>query len=170
MRIIVDACNFIYSHRRLSGMLDSRPFENIRRALCAEFARYRRTGRLRRSEIVLVFDGSGGDAWAPGFLSSHGVRAVFSDSGQTADERIIEILDGSRRPTECLVVTSDRSLAAIARGRGARTVRSDEFIRRMGVALRKASGSGDDEPPEKTRGSLSSGETDEWLRYFGIER
>ncbi|MCX7803597.1 MAG: NYN domain-containing protein [Planctomycetota bacterium] len=170
MRLIVDACNFMFRHKRLSRMLGRRPFEEVRAAICAVFESYRREGKGSGVETVLVFDGSDVAASAPRFCSSPGVRVVFSDEGQTADRRILEELDGCPRPAECTVVTSDRALGRAARERGAKVVGVEEFIAAMEKrakayqARNRQPGSG-----EKPEGKLDAGEVEDWMRRFGID-
>ena len=170
MRLIVDACNFMFRHRRISRMLERRSFEEIRAALCSIFEGYRREGKGSGIETMLVFDGSDVAASASRFRSSRCVRVVFSDAGQTADSRILEELDGHPRPAECTVITSDRALAKAARERGAKVVGVEEFIaameRRAKARQTRGSQPAADDKPE---GKLNAGEVEDWIRYFDLE-
>lgn len=79
--------------------------------------------------VTVVFDGPetveyfGTNA---SFSDYRGVRVIFSE-GSTADSRIVELISGSRRSGETVVVTNDKGLRRRAAGTGVKFMGVDEF-------------------------------------------
>lgn len=118
-------------------------------------ARYLETKNL---QVTLVFDGRGGltdfDIRIPGKL-----QILFSSSGQTADEVILEMLYASSNPRKYTVVTSDMAdIGRAARGLGAQLLSSREFLERIRVKTK----AGKKEPEEETPVE----DIDYWLNKF----
>lgn len=79
--------------------------------------------------VIVVFDGD--DAvTAP--KASKNVRVRFSATGQTADDAIVELLEGTPNRTPVVVVSSDRAVAADARRQGAVAIGSQAFLTAAG--------------------------------------
>ncbi len=79
--------------------------------------------------VVIVFDGDD-DLTGPG-KSVRGVRILFTQPDELADDRIVELLElDARRPT--LVVTSDHELTQRCRLLGANVVSSRAFLHAIG--------------------------------------
>lgn len=79
--------------------------------------------------VVVVFDGD--DAvTAP--KASKTVRVRFSATGQTADDAIVDLLEGTPKRTPVVVVSSDREVAADARRQGAVAMGAREFLAASG--------------------------------------
>ncbi|MGN6692856.1 MAG: NYN domain-containing protein [Aquihabitans sp.] len=79
--------------------------------------------------VVVLFDGD--DAiTAP--KASKNVRVRFSATGQTADDAIVELLEGTPKATPVVVVSSDRAVAADARRQGAVAIGSRAFLTAAG--------------------------------------
>lgn len=76
--------------------------------------------------VVAVFDGQDRHA-GPG-PSSRSVTTVFSSEGETADDRIVAIVDERDRDRPVLVVTSDRDLVARVEELGADVAASGVFL------------------------------------------
>lgn len=74
---------------------------------------------------VIVFDGQ--SSTTRGRVQSK-VHVVFSPSGVTADDVIIERIQVTPKERPIVVVTSDRNLAARARGLGCQTISSSSFV------------------------------------------
>jgi len=116
-----------------------------------------------RKKITVFFD-----AGLPGGrsreLSSSGVEVIFArDRGQRADDLIASRLQRAANPRGLTVVTSDRTLADIARARGARVISSAEFAAWLTTPL-PSSQRPREEPP------LSPQEVEEWLAFFGQKK
>ena len=117
-----------------------------------------------RKHITVVFDRGlpGGRSWE---LSGGGVEVVFAATGHTADGILCERVRQARDPRGLTIVTSDREVIAVARARGARVVRSEEFAAQLGVEA-KAKIEAKVEAEVKTDVRLSAQEVEEWLRVF----
>jgi predicted RNA-binding protein with PIN domain len=153
-KIIVDGYNVVHADERLKRELRV-DLHSARRELIGRFAAYLREKNL---QITLVFDGRGGltdvDVEIPGKL-----QVLYSSSGQSADDLILEILEKSANPRQYIVVTSDMTdIGRNARSLGASVVASSEFLDRM--------------RPKKQQGPAApdSGETEDieyWMDQFG---
>ena len=74
---------------------------------------------------VIIFDGQ--SSTARGRIQSK-VHVVFSPSGVTADDVIVERVQVTPIERPIIVVTSDQNLAARARGLGCQTISSASFV------------------------------------------
>ena len=74
---------------------------------------------------LVVFDGQ--SSGTRGRIQSK-VHVVFSPSGVTADDVIVERIRVTPRDKPVLVVTSDRNLAARAKGLGCEVISSASFV------------------------------------------
>ncbi|MEO0963716.1 MAG: NYN domain-containing protein [Planctomycetota bacterium] len=95
-----------------------------------------------------------------------GVDLVYSGSVRSADDVIIERIEGSDAPRRLIVVSTDRQIRAAARKRRCVSVTSDAFVARLAETL-------DRRPPPprdaKPQGRLSDDQVQRWLRHFGLE-
>ncbi len=118
--------------------------------------------RARGAKATLVFDGKPLRADL-GAQSLGPVAIRVPPPGQDADTLIRAIVDGSARPQELIVVTSDKPLYSYARTRGASVLRAHEWNaeeRRQGAPQRpRPSG-----PPEKPE---RENDVPGWLKKFG---
>ncbi|MEE8390869.1 MAG: NYN domain-containing protein, partial [Anaerolineae bacterium] len=119
-------------------------------------ARTHKRGRTRK-RITVVFDHGlpGGRSWE---LSGGGVEVVFASTGRTADGILCERIRRARDPRGLTLVTSDRQIIAVARSRGARVVRSEDFAAQLSAPRTVEA-----EPDVH----LSEEEVKEWLKVFG---
>ena len=157
MPLLIDGHNLIGSGK-LPGI--SLADEDDELKLVRLLRRYR--GRVRK-DITVFFD-----AGLPGGrsreLSGGGVEVIFAhDRGQRADDLIASRLRRATNPRSLTVVTSDRTLADIARARGAQVISSAEFAARLTAPL-PSSRRPRQEPP------LSPQEVEEWLAFFGEKK
>jgi predicted RNA-binding protein with PIN domain len=152
--MIIDGYNVIHADDTLKRIVE-RDLRQARRELIGRIARYLGKRKLR---ITLVFDGHGGitdvDVAVPGRL-----QVLFSRSGQTADDLILDTLRNAPNARAFTVVTSDMAdIGREARALGAEVVSSAEFLGRMR-----------DKPPPPARGGAkpdSPGDIDYWLEQF----
>lgn len=79
-----------------------------------------------RNTVTIVFDGRT-DVWSPGTSSS--VRVVFSQ-GETADEKIIRMVEEAAHKKNVVVVTDDRALQYSVRALGAKVSGVQAFLGR----------------------------------------
>jgi predicted RNA-binding protein with PIN domain len=157
-KILIDGYNLLYKDGVLKNQAE-RSLEEAREQLLAAVAAYR-TGD---TEIVVVFDGRGGEArHRP--PAARGVQVRFSRYPQTADQLILEIIEREKRRRSLTVVTSDRKdIGRIAQAEGVRWISSESFLRRLQRAPRRPASE-----VEKPAGP-SSEEMDYWLKRFGHE-
>ncbi len=123
--------------------------------------RLRRYCWRHRRRATVVFDAGipGGRSLA---LSSPEVQVVFAPAGRTADALLCERIRRARDPAGLIVISSDRSVQAAARARGARVIPAEDFATEL-IADRKT----ELEEEEKPR---SVGDLEEWLRLFNERR
>lgn len=124
MIFIIDAYNVIHKIKRLERALD-RGLRAGREALmsfCAEILVERRN----ISKFILVFDGRSEFHDLPG--SSHSqIETIFSETGEDADERIIQVLENLEKTSHKCVVSDDNFVRNTARAHQARTFSVFEF-------------------------------------------
>jgi predicted RNA-binding protein with PIN domain len=82
--------------------------------------------RKHGCEIVLVFDGDGSGRPA---LRRGGVRVLFSDAGEEADEVVVREVENRPRRIPVVVASSDSWVREHAREQGAMVVGADAFVR-----------------------------------------
>jgi predicted RNA-binding protein with PIN domain len=82
--------------------------------------------RAIHQELTFVFDGP---APSGGPSSGAGVRVLYPDMGQSADQRILELVDQAVHAGVAVVVaTSDRALRDLVRRQGGSTIGGQELI------------------------------------------
>jgi predicted RNA-binding protein with PIN domain len=131
-----------------------------RRRLMEELAQLARVKKLR---LAVVFDGAP-DPQFPDGASFGGVKIFYSRPASDADTRIVEMVEAERDKKSLIVVTSDGQLASRVRVCGVRVMRSGEFRRMIDELVDEARVAA---PNEKM--GVKDGETNEWLRYFGVD-
>jgi predicted RNA-binding protein with PIN domain len=152
--VIVDGYNVIHADDRLKKTV-KRDLQAARQQLTNRIARYLERKNL---QVTLVFDGRGGltdvDIQIPGKL-----QILFSSSGQTADEVIMEMLYASSNPRKYTVVTSDMAdIGRAARASGAQLLSSREFLDRIRVKPGEAQTRQEEDTPVE--------DIDYWLKKF----
>lgn len=153
-KILIDGYNLLYKDGALKNQAE-RSLEAARDELVAMVAAYR-TGEM---EIVIVFDGRGGEGRGSAGIAP-GIQVRFSRHPQSADQLILELLQAERRRSSLTVVTSDRKdIGRIAQAEGVRWISSEAFLRRLRRAPRRATPGGEKPVP-------SPEEMDYWLRRF----
>ena len=125
-QIIIDGYNFIGKQRGLLGDIERKREELIR-----TLSQYRKT---RGFSITVVFDG-----WGSGWDTQHGdiregVRVVFSQQGEKADDVICRM--AGELGERCLVVSSDREIQRSVHAAGGVTIEVEEFAEKLSGALR----------------------------------
>lgn len=81
------------------------------------------------AEVTCVFDGAGRPPLMP--PSPRGVRVLFSEPGQTADDLIRRFVAAEPRGRSIVVVSSDREVADGVRADGAHPVAATALLRRL---------------------------------------
>lgn len=154
MRYLIDGHNLIGSSRsiRLSDADDE---------LKLLSALHRWVLRNPRHQITVVFDNGVYGAAAPRYER---VEAIWTHSPQDADTRLVQLISRAAA-AQTRLVTSDRSVAAVARQRGIEVLPSAGFMARLEAppAAKRGSTRAQQRPEPK----LPRAEVDSWLAEFG---
>lgn len=154
--VLVDGNNLLYA------ALDAEPDRPPgRAALCGILGEWARRTRAR---VRVVFDGLPPDSGLRQQISDPDVSVLFSGSSASADRVLGEMIRTSSAGKLMLVVSSDREVARVARRHRARSMRSDEFWRRIQHPPADSPAA----PDEKLLGSRDDDETQRWLNEFGF--
>lgn len=153
-KLIVDGYNVIHADPKLKRVVRS-DLEAARKRLVKRLTRYLESKNVC---LTVVFDGHGGitdvEVEIPGRL-----QLMYSPTGQTADDLILEILDSSANPREYVVVTSDMAdIGRAARALGATVLPSPQFLSRI-----ERDGRDRSSQPQ----SEEAVDVDYWLERFG---
>jgi predicted RNA-binding protein with PIN domain len=155
--VLVDGNNLLFAARDIRRLRKTDQGQ-----LCRLLGQY---ARRKGTSVTVVFDGPAPRLAAVQLLEQAGVAVRFS-SGRTADDVLVEVLEGARAPGEYLVVTSDHAIQHAARYRRATAVDADKFLRAMLEPPQESESSGKPASPEKPD-DLTPDEADAWLRQFG---
>jgi len=127
LHLLVDGYNVMHAH---PGGWEW-PGGNLAARRASFLGRLDRYAAGRGCAVTVVFDGAkGGDEYG-GEETQGSVRVVYSRRGVEADHVILDLIETSGRPSDFLLVTSDRSVAGRARGLGAAVARADELAGRL---------------------------------------
>jgi len=130
--------------------------------LCALLVEYL---RRMRHEGRIYFDGTGPRDKA-GLLALGNLEVIFTGPGVEADHRIAEEIEQSSAPKFLAVISSDREVRASAEKRKSAAIRSEDFWTTMVKTLERKKRIRE---PKAKREGLTEGETDEWMRLFGLK-
>jgi len=116
----------------------------------------------------IIFDGAGPSDKTP-FDNIEHLEVFFAGFGTDTDAVIEDKIKASTFPRQLIVVSSDRRLRKVAHARKARTVTAKVFWAELQRTLNRPVADQPEEPPAKQFG-LSDVETDQWLRFFGLNQ
>jgi len=122
--------------------------------------------RAAHQELTFVFDGP---APLGGPASSPGVRVLYPDMGQSADQRILELVDRAVHARVGVVVaTSDRALRDQIRQLGGSTIGGQELILKIdpGSVTGARRGGRPPESATEQKPRPSRHDTEAWVRRF----
>jgi predicted RNA-binding protein with PIN domain len=159
MPVIIDGHNLLWSVQKTSE--DFGPISDVQ--LCHIVGRYL---KLTGEKGEIVFDGTGPPEKG-GFDNISNLEVFFAGPSTDADRVIEDKIKASTAPKRLTVVSSDRRLRDAARTRKATAVKSQVFwdnLRKLSSRRKTIK-----EPAAKRRG-LSESETEQWLKFFGIEQ
>ncbi len=123
--LLVDGYNLIYAHPRLTAAMQDDQ-EGARQGLLRELSPLASPDHYEM--LVVVFDAAGSYHAEPVLRESGGIEVVFTRRGQSADA-FIEGMARRLLPThEVTVASSDRMLADLVGGFGARVVRGNSLL------------------------------------------
>jgi len=159
MPIIIDGHNLLWSIRTPGE--DSESLTDLK--LCYIIGRY-----LKRIDETgeIVFDGKGPPDKS-GFDNISNLEVLFSGLTTDADTVIEDKIKANSAPKRLIVVSSDRRVKDAARARKAQAIKSDVFWNNLQKQLKRKRIA--KEPTAKQIG-LSEGETDQWLKFLGLDQ
>lgn len=125
VHIIIDGYNLICQSQTFSDFINS-DMESARDALVDALVDYK---RLKAHKITVVFDG--GNAFSDSSRRDRhkGIHIRFSSIGETADHVIKRMASMERE--KALVVSSDKEIVTYAESKGAATISSSLFEKRL---------------------------------------
>ena len=127
MIYILDAYNVIHKTPRLEAALD-KDLRSARAALI-ELCRNWAADRGDITKIILVFDGKSQFRDLPQDTLPQ-IKSVFSETGESADERIGEVLEElGEKVNRCVIVSDDNSVRNHARAYKAHAMTVSDFNR-----------------------------------------
>lgn len=124
LHYIVDGYNALMR----SGIFPQKQLKEARTAFAAYLEHHRPQGS-DRNRLTVVFDGVGG---VYGSQEEQASGVVFSN-GESADDKIKQMVEHSARPKDVVVVTDDRDLGIFVRRCGARLMPVREFLNKSAV-------------------------------------
>ncbi len=80
--------------------------------------------------LTVVFDSREG----PGSTTQTGTTAVVYTSGETADERIIDMVRVSANPRVMIIVSNDKGIRLMLKGTGAQFMSATDFLKKKDKA------------------------------------
>ena len=128
-QIIIDGYNLIRQSPSLS-LKDARSLEAGRHALVDRLAQYK---KLKGHAITVVFDAQFTDNVTIEEVRQAGIRILFSEQNQTADDVIIKLAEKGR--DNLIIVTSDNKILNAAKSYGCAFLNVAEFEKKMNEAL-----------------------------------
>jgi predicted RNA-binding protein with PIN domain len=157
--IIIDGYNLLWSIHKMGE--DFEPISDVQ--LCQIVDRYL---GLSGEKGEIVFDGAGPPDKRE-FDNLSNLEVVFSGRNSDADTIIEDKVTESTAPRRLTVVSSDRRVRKAARMRKVEVVKSDVF---WGNLQKQLSRKKTVREPAAKRDGLSEGETEQWLKFFGLEQ
>jgi predicted RNA-binding protein with PIN domain len=159
MPLIIDGYNLLHSIHKINEDFDA--ISDIQ--LCRIMDTFlTQTGQ--KGEII--FDGTGPPDKSI-FDNMRKLDVFFAGPGRDADTAIENKIRASTDAKRLTVVSSDRRILQAAQARKAAVIKSDVFWNNLQRRLSRKKMSR--EPAAKRHG-LSEGETDQWLKFFGLDK
>ena len=162
--IIVDAYNAIHQLPAMRERLEKN-LESARAMLLLRCAAWL-ASRRDVAHFRLVFDGDS-SIGQPDVHMLHGVQAIYTKTGETADDRIVAMVQDAVAPSACLVVTADRDVATRAQAHGAVVVPPLVFFENAAMTKGGCRGKDAGDKPELTSATAKS-INDQLIREWGL--
>ncbi|NNM88640.1 MAG: hypothetical protein HKL95_08985, partial [Phycisphaerae bacterium] len=157
--LIIDGYNCIFAGAALGGRWDG---FSLRR-LCSLLEQ-------NRAAAIVVLDGRPKPS-EPDADEFPGLTLIYSGQGIKADDVISKILSQRTDRRHITVISNDRAVAADARRQKAHSESCEKFVRGLGArTAAKRKWQGRVEPREKSQGLANPGETEHWLKEFGVSQ
>ncbi|HUO09114.1 MAG TPA: NYN domain-containing protein [Phycisphaerae bacterium] len=161
MPYIVDTYNAVYAGAAMGGALSGLTVRKLCQWVVAS------AGGRQPMKVTLVLDGRAKPD-EPSENEFPGIRIVYSGVGVSADKVIGQMVEVAGNKKKVTVVTNDRAVALHARRNFANAMSCEAFLAALIGAKGPVRG-GSVLPPHKTQGTGTSGETEHWLKEFGIK-
>lgn len=158
MPVIIDGYNLLWAVQKVGNAQQA--ITEVQ--LCNIVSRYL---RAVGDSGEVVFDGIGPPEKSR-FDNITRLEVVFSGPATDADKVIENKINASSAPKNLTVVSSDRQVRAAAHARKAQTLKSEVFWKKLTEQLTRPRPA--EEPPAK-RWGLSDVETEQWMKFFGIQ-
>jgi|LSQX01.2.fsa_nt_gb predicted RNA-binding protein with PIN domain len=126
--IIIDGYNLAHRTPNFRKML-SINLESGRECLIRYCAQWR-ASRRDVSDIYIVFDGSSSVGQMGDDQFHRSVRVIYTATGETADERIIKLVESMRLSCNLFVVSDDNEVRQKSKSLGAEPMKTDEFVKK----------------------------------------
>jgi predicted RNA-binding protein with PIN domain len=159
MLYILDAYNVLHKMRRFGPALDQN-LRTGREALIAACVSLMQA-RGDVTSVILVFDGRSEFRDLPQQVP-RGIRLVFSETGEDADERIPVILEELAKQSQKCVVSDDNSVRNHARAYGVKSISVAEFE----ILIQTGENKGKKKSAGADKSSLPSNLADEITREY----
>ncbi len=157
--IIIDGHNLLHSIVKRSEEFET--LSDVQ--LCRVLSKFL---KLTGENGEIIFDGTG-PRDKSGFDNLPNLEVFFAGLGTDADTVIEEKIKLSTAPKLLMIVSSDRRLKDAGRRRKATVIKSEDFWEQVQKQIKKKRKI-NKEPPGK-RGGITEAETNQWLRFFGLE-
>ena len=116
--------------------------------------------------IVLVFDGRAG------FIGNGGktgrLEIIFTESGEDADDRLVDLLESGAGRTPVFVVSNDNYVSNHARVYHGHNLSAGDFYRLFGRPAADGKSGASNPPEKKISPALARTITEEYRKYLGI--
>jgi len=157
--IIIDGHNLLHAIHKIDEGYES--ISDVQ--LCRIVSRYL---KLIGEKGEIIFDGTG-PRDKSGFDNISNLEVVFAGQSSDTDTVIEDKIKASTAPKRLTIVSSDRRLRKAAQARKAAMIKSEDFWKNVQKRFRRKKTP--KEPPEKRLG-LTESETQQWLKFFGLEQ
>jgi predicted RNA-binding protein with PIN domain len=154
---IVDTYNAVHAGLAMGGAMSGLTV----RKLCQWIAASSSAGK-----VTLVLDGRAKPD-EPSANEFPGIAFVYSGTGVTADAVIGQMVERSGNRKKLIVVTNDRAVALQARRNFANAMSCEAFLSQL-IGAKTSGETGKVLPPHKIQGTGTVGETEHWMKEFGI--
>ncbi len=120
MKILIDGYNLLHQLK-----FKTKNFSDKRERLIYLLEEFK---KINNVDITVIFDGKNQESQIRGFENKNGVKIIYSASGETADDVIIDILKKIKeKPKNYAVVTSDNKIINFAYENSIRIITSENF-------------------------------------------
>jgi predicted RNA-binding protein with PIN domain len=161
-KIIIDGYNLAHKIPQIAQWIKKGDTEKAIRLLINWLLRGHAAGK---SQIILALDGKRG-YFNEQTYSAH-IKLIFSRKPQTADDIIRNFIRNSNNPAELTIVSSDNEIIYTAKDHGAKSIKSEEFIRQQRT---KSQNKKDAAEPIKEKYNPENIDMGYWLNLFGDDK